>query len=191
MAKRFTRSQRLAQAKRELKSQRGAQLKTLKSLGLVSKRANLKNKSTRIKLLSKFSDVLQRRAKVVTVPKGFAIRQARKNFRVQGMQIVVPHRKGEHVRIDRGGNITATRHIKGHRVKRILHFGGEMPKPPRGKKFMFSVPFANGQKVRFDDLDALRAFMQPYAEKTYKDWQDYMEIEEVDDDEAEGASDDE
>lgn len=186
MPKRLTTLQRYAQRSRAAKVERSRQIFKLKSLGLISKKANLKSAVTRRNLREKYIDVLQRRATVLTVPKGFSIKGLKKSFRVEGLNVVVKHAKGERVRLEKSGRITTTRKVAGERVKRILHFGGKMPKPGKGKKFMYAVNFSGGQRVRFESLQELTDFMnqydpnsKSYVKGNYANWRDYMEIEEV------------
>lgn len=177
MAKRPTALQRAAQASKAAKAERNKQIKTLKGLGLVRKNQNLKNPTVRRNLLSKYRNVLIHKATVVTVPKGLSVKY-KKSFRVVGNKIVVPRVKGERVHVEASGRITSTRKVGGERVKRILHVGGKMPKPAKGKKFMYAVPFTGGTRVRFDSFEALQEFMAPYH--SFKNWKDYLEIEEID-----------
>ena len=181
MAKRSSTAKRSAQATRRAKQERDRQIKKLKDLGLVTKRQNLKSAITRRNLLSKYKDVLTGKATVVTVPKGFAAR-LKSSMRVVGPKVVVPRERGERVRFETSTErIVSTRKVGGQRVKRIVYTGGKMPKPKPGKKFLYSVPFTGGGRVRFDSFAALKDFMVPYH--SYKNWKDYLEIEEVDGDE--------
>lgn len=187
MAKRPSLLKRSAQANRRAKKERDRQIQKLKDYGLVTKRQNLKSAVTRRNLLSKYKDVLSGKAVVVTVPKGFAAK-LKSSMRVVGPKVVVPRDRGEKVKFEkRDQRLTSTRKVGGQRVKRIVYTGGAMPKPKKGKKFMYAVPFTGGGRVRFDSFAALKDFMQPYH--TYKNWKDYLEIEEVDagEDEGEGG----
>jgi len=187
MAKRPSIATRSAQANRRAKKERDRQIQRLKDYGLVSKRQNIKSAVTRRNLLSKYKDVLTGKATVVTVPKGFAAK-LKSSMRVVGPKVVVPRERGERVTFEKSSErITTSRKVGGQRVKRIVYTGGAMPKPRKGKKFMYAVPFTGGGRVRFDSFAALKDFMQPYH--SYKNWKDYLEIEEVDADEDEGADD--
>lgn len=156
---------------------RAKQIARLRDYGLIKKSQGRTPKSRRA-VLSKFRDVLTHRAAVVEVPTGKSARAyAAHGFKVKGRNVVVPRSKGERVRVEKSGVITTTRNVAGERVKRILYVDKKPPKPRKGKKFLFAVPFANGGRVRFDDLAALRQFMAPYS--TYKNWRAYLEIEEV------------
>lgn len=162
-----------------------AQVARLRGLGLV-KKGQGKTAKSRIALRKKYKDVLAGRATAVKVPKAEA-KRFRKKFQTKENIVIVPRQKGERVSVDKSGRITTTRMVAGQRVRRIIYAGGKMPKPRPGKKFMYAVPFANGGRVRFDSMQALAEFMSPYEQKTFGNWREYVEIEEVDADEDDGA----
>ena len=182
MAKRSSTLARYAQRSRAARAERTRQLIKLRSIGLVSKKANLKSPKVRAGLFVKYRDVIQRKAAVVTVPKALQPKTLKKSFRVSGVKVVIPHAKGERVRVEKTGRITSTRKIKGEKVKRILSFGTEKHKARKGKKLIYAVPFTGGQRVRNDSLEELQVFMARYEfpKGNYNNWRDYMEIEEVD-----------
>ena len=191
MKKRRTTLQRYAQLSKSVRAERKQLIRQLQTKGLVSKRANLKSPKVRAGLLDKFRDVLTRKATVVKVPRGFKVKSLKKSFRVQGLNIVIPHAKGERVRVEKStGHITSTRVFKGQRIKRIIQTSGRIPKARKGKKLFFSLEFAQGRRVRFDSHKALEEYMAGDSFKyTFKNWRDYMEIEEVNADDEEGAED--
>lgn len=166
-----------------------ADIAKLRKAGLVSKGQG-KTAKSRIQLRHKFRDVLSGKAKAVKVPLKEA-RSLRRNMRVKGDVVIVPKLKGERVKVDKTGRITVTRTIGGKKSKRfILAPGQKPPKAHKGKKFLYSVAFAGGSRVTYDSYDDLAAFMgqydpndKNYVSGNYKNWQQWMEVHEVDADE--------
>ena len=154
-----------------------AERRRLRELGLISKHVDLRKKPTKaqLKTIEKYRDLLTGKAKVIEVPKGRA--REFKGFVRKGRKVIVPRQKGETIKFEKkSGRIVATK--KGR--KRIIHTKGKIGKPAKGKKFFYSVPFANGATITFDSRAELANFMANYA--TYKNWRQYLEIIEVDDD---------
>lgn len=167
-----SKKRRLTQAAR-VRSER----KRLRELGLISKRVDLRKKVTRsqAKTIEKYRNVLTGRAKVIEVPKGRS--REFSGFVRKGRKIIVPREKGETIKFEKSTQrIVAVK--KGR--KRIIHTKGKVPRPRKGKKFFYSVPFANGSVITFDSKKELANFMSNYS--TYKNWRQYLVITEVDDD---------
>ena len=151
----------------------------LKDLGFFSKTVDLRKKPTKyqLKIIDKFRAVLDGNAAVVDVGRK-GVKDYKKGFLSKGSLVVVPKQKGERVTFDKGtGFITAK--SKGRNRIIVPQKGKPLKKykAKKGRKIYYTVPFANGGKIRFDDFHELQQFMNAY--KSYMNWRDYMEIEDV------------
>lgn len=157
-----------------------AERRRLKELGLISKHVDLRKKPSKqqLKTIEKYRDVLTGKAVVLEAPKGRS--REYKGFIRKGRKIIVPKKPGERVDIEKDTGRIIARPVGKRGAKRIIVHKGKLGKPRKGKKFFYSVPFANGQSVTFDKKKDLADFMVKY--KTYKNWRQYIEITEVDDD---------
>lgn len=188
MPKRLTTYQRFAQRSKAARAERTKAISRLKRAGLVSGRSNLKSSKVRAGLLVKYRDVIARKAAVVKLPRGLITKQLKQSFRVSGLNVVIPHKIGERVRIEKStGLITSTRVFKGQRIKRIIVVNNRIPKARKGKKMFFSITFSGDRKVRFDSYKKLEEFMNgdSYV-NTFKNWREYLEVDEIDVDDEGG-----
>ena len=137
-------------------------------------------------LVKKYSDVLSGKATVVNVGRKTAKEYSEDTFRPRFGKIVVPKKKGEHVYFDKKSKqVITTRKEYGQSIKKIIRPQKEfsiesLPKPRKGKRLFYRVPF-NGwtNSPRFEDLQELKNFMSGY-EASFPNWQNHIEIEEVD-----------
>jgi hypothetical protein len=148
-------------------------LSTLKRAGLYKgdvKRA--KGGWRQVKLLNTYRGVVKGEEKAVKVG---TLKQAKTfpaELRPRNGRVVVPAKKSEHPRFNK-----KTKQI----VKTVTRPGGEkvrtiilpqkvfsiadLPKAPKGRKYFYSVQFAQGQSARFSDPEELARLMQPYKER--------------------------
>ena len=162
-------------------------LRRLKEKGLYS--GDLRRKPTAYghKVRNKYLDVLEGKAAVITAPSRKEARLFSDTFKVKRDKIVVPKQKGENVRYNPDtGEITATRRAFGkriHIVKVASRRGSWHSLPPEKKGRFYRMPFGTGgMAYTFDSRAELAKFMEPYEQKSYKpylNWQNYVEVIEV------------
>lgn len=170
----------------------GAQLKKfrsdvarLKAKGLVGKRVDARSqKPTRYmrEQVKQYQDVLDGKAKVLTVPKRKDARQFADTNRTKFNKVIVKAKPDETVSYSaKEKDIRITRRVKDKKVTR--HIYAESPKSRIKEGQLFVIPIGNTRQ-RFDTWDDLVLFMEPYEtnpKNPYKEWQRYVEIIDVDD----------
>jgi len=176
-------------------------LARLKKIGLY--KGNARKRPTKYGkfLVKKYSDVLSGEAAVISAPSYGEARRYRsetgnKLFRVSRNKIVVKKKKGETFKYDkRSKAVVSYSKEYGQKVKRIKLPGvpenvNEILPKKRGKKYRYAIPFGsgpNGYRHREETWEGMVQFMQPYEQSTsnpYQNWQEYIEIEEYESDEA-------
>lgn len=180
----------------------GAQLKKaksdlarLKKLGLYKGDARKQPTRYALRQIKEYKDVLDKRAKVVTVPKRKHAREYTEVFRTKYRKVVIPARSGEKFFYNKkSGEIFSYNREYGHRIKRIFPkhrvTADNVKDLPKGKNIRFAIPIGKpGHRERFLTFEDLAQFMGSY--ERYKDWQKYVEIEEILDDEIEDEENDE
>lgn len=158
-----------------------AALKRLRDLGLYS--GDLRKKPTKYALakIDKFDAVLKGKA---TVVKPRNAKRFKNIFETVGKSVIVPKRKGERISVDKSGEIVSIRKSG----KRVIRARGQtlkrddvLARPAANRNVQYAVPFNghNGETnwFRFPDFDELKKFMAGYD---YKDWRDYVVVEDVD-----------
>lgn len=190
MAKSPTRKSTRAQAKKRRDAQVRKDLAILKKKGLYKGELRRRTPTDYGRRLTRdLADVVKGDATVVTVGKRSKVREYKgAGFRGRFNKVVVP-KKGasDTARYNkRAGIITVTR--EDHGIKRKVTIAPQrgdtliLPKPKKGKKYMFVVPFGGGQRMRFDTAEQMIEFMMPYetaARNPYHNWRAYVEIEEM------------
>ncbi len=175
------------------KKLKGAQLKKaksdlakLKKLGLYKGDARKAPTDYAQRQIRKYSDVLEGRAKVVTVPKRSVAREYTQVFRTKYRKVIIPARRGEKFFYNKkSGEVFSYNREYGHRIKRIFPkhrvTADNVKNLPQGKNIRFAIPIGKpGHRERFLTYEDLAQFMGAY--ERYKDWQKYVEIEEILDD---------
>ncbi len=140
--------------------------------------------------VKKFADVLNGRARAVTVPRSTGQEYA-EAYRKKGRKVIVPAEKGETVFFDKkSGRIVATRkgYVKGQRLRREFVKSGEVEQPlPDG--YQYVIPLGQGEQ-RFDTWADAVLFMTPYEAGPHRyygalgDWTKYLIIEKSEDEDA-------
>lgn len=172
----------------------GAQLKKaksdlsrLKKLGLYKGDARKQPTRYAKEQISKFRDVLEKRAKVVTVPKRKHAREYTEVFRTKFRKVVVPTRSGEKFYYNKkSGEIFSYNKEYGHEIRRIFPkhplSAKEAARLAKGKNIRYAIPIGTGgtmRRMRFTDYKELQTYMSSDSLKGYNNWQRYVEIEEI------------
>lgn len=175
---------------RRIKKLRGDQLKTakrelarLKKFGLY--RGSARKQPTRYArdLLKKYQDVLRGQAAVVTAPRQKNAREYREVYRTKFRKVVIPTKPGTKFYYNRKtGEIFSYSQQYGHTLRTLFPkhplTEAEARKYAGRKNVRFVIPIGPpGHRERFTGYADLAQFMNGY--KTYKNWQRYVEIEEI------------
>lgn len=171
----------------------------LKSLGLVRKSVDARSQApTRYmkSQIKKFGDVLEGRARVVTVPPKIA-KEYGDAYTRKERHVIVPAEKTETIFYDKKQErIVATRagYEPGQRLRREFIKSGEVRQPlPEG--YMYVIPLGSGEQ-RFDTWEDAVLFMTPYETArpsggayhgALGDWTKYLIVERTDDADSEDA----
>lgn len=155
----------------------------LKSMGLLSKRVDLRKKPTTYqkKLIERYKDVLTGKAKVIDTASKAQAKGFKASYTVVGDKIIVPVKKGEKISFNQEtGELQSTRKFNGKKITKTIA-DGELA--PLGPGQYYVIPFGGGQRFRTNDIKTLKDFMYPYevSSKPYKDWRKYVEIETIED----------
>jgi hypothetical protein len=168
-------------SKKQVRADRAA-LKKLRESGLFTGKIDLRKPPSRgaKRALAKFADVFSGKAKVVKPADPKAYKGA---FRVVGDKVIVPRKKGERVKLDKG-EIVVEKKIRGRtRKQRFLDrekvASGAQPLKLNRR---YGLPFKRGKRdeytIRwFPSKAELQAFMLEYE---YEDWEDYVIEEAID-----------
>lgn len=172
-------------------------LSTLKKLGLFKGR--VRNPSRHgLAQIKKFAGVLKGDVAVLSVPPKVA-RDYREQYRVKYNKVLIPKAKGERVRYSkRKQEITSSREFAGKRITARKPRAVKSPYDlPRGPNIRYAVPLAGGaMRLRWDDFDQLVKDMTEYEQgrrnkygARYAEWWKYVEIETIDDTDADADDD--
>lgn len=177
-----------------IKKLTGAQLKKaksdlakLKKLGLYGGDARKQPTRYAREQIKKYNDVLEGRAKVVTLPKRGTAREYTEVFQTKNRRVVIPARKGEKFFYNKkSGEIFSYNTEYGHKIKRIFPKTPLTEKSaaalPKGKNIRFAIPIGSGEgtrRMRFTTYKELADYMSSDSLKGYNKWQRYVEIEEI------------
>jgi len=165
-------------------------IKKLRSAGLYSGKVDLRKKLTAYqkRLIEKFDAVVRDKATVVK-PKNAA--SFKDIFQVSGDKVVVPKSKGQKISVSKTGSIRIegkTGNVKYVRTSRRVKEIGELQPTQRAtKETVVAIPFARRvgkdqyrlEWHRFPTFKHLQDFMSSDSLKGYKDWSNYVFIEEI------------
>lgn len=158
-----------------------SQVAALKRKGLVSPKIDARSqKPTRYMLeqVKKYADVLNGHATVLKVPKD--VRDELKSaYAVKRGRVVIPTTGSETAHYSKKRGVTKTTRIGKNKgtVRVHVYENLDQLRVKEGPGVRYAVPFAGGQRYRFEKFDELYRFMKEgYA--SYKEWWRYVELEE-------------
>jgi hypothetical protein len=189
-----TKKRRGSQSKKSASDKRVRHgLARLKKLGLYS--GDVRKSPTKYGrgVYQKYSDVLSKRAAVVTTKRRREARAFADVFRVVRKKVVVPKSAKEFVRYNKktgeiyGYSVKGGQHIKALKVQRQAHSVWDLKSEKPGR--FYRIPFGHGGSgFTFDNRKDLLAFMEPgYTEKKnpYRNWWKFVEVIDLDTDDSE------
>lgn len=148
-------------------------------------RSDLRKKPTKAQLnaVGKYQDFLQGKASIIkTTPK--TAKGFKGKYRVKGGLIVVPRERGEKIRFDKkSGDIVSTRKEGEHTVKKIRKpVNATVRREKNAENVYYIMPFQRGDVVErypFKTWEELEQFMSRGSIRNYKNWQSFVEVEEL------------
>lgn len=165
------------------------QRKQLRELGLINPKTNLRKKISNAdkRNIRKFSDVLTGKATVIAAPTKKDAKRYAAKYRTKGDKVVVPRRKGEKLKWnEKLGEIVGRRKEHGKIITRELPPSGpsEIQRSKVSDHVYYTIPFMRGggeERFTFSNWQDLENFMARDSIRNYKNWQNYVEIETLED----------